>query len=68
MLCAAAVFLASFAQAASGEVAEAVISLEKLPAACKNAKSEFRPIDCDDVQQSKAGLIEAFQSDGGRPP
>ncbi len=60
ILCASAVFLASFAQAASGEAAEAVISLEKLPAACKNAKSEFRPIDRDDVQQSKAGLIEAL--------
>lgn len=60
ILCASAVFLASFAQAASGEAAEAVISLEDLPAACKNARSEFRPIDRDDVQQSKAGLIEAL--------
>ncbi len=51
----------AFAQQAVGdETADAVIPLDRLPAACKKAKSDFRPIDGRDVQLAKRILLDAL--------
>jgi hypothetical protein len=39
---------------------DAVIPLKELPAACKKAKAEFRPITQSDVEQSKESLLESL--------
>ena len=39
---------------------EAVIPLKELPAACVNAKAQFRPITQSDVGQAKTVLLEAL--------
>ena len=41
--------------------AEETITIEQLPAACKAAAADFRPIDRDDVEQAKAKLLAALR-------
>ena len=44
----------------ASEPDDAVIPLKDLPAACRKAKTEFRPITQSDVQQAKTVLLEAL--------
>jgi hypothetical protein len=62
-MCAALVFAISFIATtyiANGEPRQATIPSDQLVAACKKAKSEFRPITTADIQRAKAELVEAL--------
>ncbi len=59
-LCVSAILLFAATYVIAAESGEAVIPLKELPAACKLAKSEFRPISQTDVQQAKTALLESL--------
>jgi hypothetical protein len=48
------------AYAANFEPPGSSIPLDRLSAACKNAKAEFHPLDQNDVAQAKTALLEAL--------
>ena len=60
IFCVSAFFVAAIVYAADPEPRNAPIPIERLSAACKNAKAEFHPITQTDVAQAKAVLVEAL--------
>jgi len=51
---------AAISYAAGKQASDTAIPLEELPAACKKAKTEFRPLTQLDAAQAKADMIQAL--------
>ncbi len=58
--CLSVTLYAAVVYAADAKPSDAPIARDQLPAACRNAKAEFRAISQDDVAQAKTVLLEAI--------